>query len=381
MRIAHIGISGGIIEDMTYQDNLLSKQNALDGHQVLYISNTIRREGAGFSYGGYENKHLPDGRQIIRLPYEHFINRFASEKLRRVKGLYSILNEFSPDVILSHNLSYYSVLDVIRYKKDHPEVKLYADTHAASYNSGTNWLSLHVLHRIYYRYLTQRALPYLEKYFYIGEAERKFSLQNYGVPESLMEFYPLGGVLPSDETYANARQRRRAELGISPDELLLVHSGKFEAEKRTAELLQAFAKVPQLHARLAILGAIPDAENEKLTKLMAEDDRVCFLGWKSADELLEYLCACDLYCQPGGVSATMQNAICCGCPVMSYPHECYTKELNYGNMLWVKTQENMVNTFRRIAEGKTDLKQLSDNSWRCARELLDYRKLAARLYE
>ena len=60
----------------------------------------------------------------------------------------------------------WSLLDVIRYKKDHPEVKLYADTHTAAYNSGTNWLSLHIQHRLFYKYLVQKLLPCLEKYFY-----------------------------------------------------------------------------------------------------------------------------------------------------------------------------------------------------------------------
>ena len=52
---------------------------------------------------------------------------------------------------MSHNLAYVSVLDVIRYKKNHPEVKFYADTHTSVYNSGRNWVSLHLQHRSLYR--------------------------------------------------------------------------------------------------------------------------------------------------------------------------------------------------------------------------------------
>ena len=39
MRIAHVGVAGPFTENMSYQDNILSHQNALDGHEVLYISN------------------------------------------------------------------------------------------------------------------------------------------------------------------------------------------------------------------------------------------------------------------------------------------------------------------------------------------------------
>lgn len=382
MNIAHIGLSGAYYtENMTYQDNQLAEQNARDGHKVLYVSNAAKYENGAVVETGYEDIILPGGVRLVRMPYVHVLSRFVSSKFRKARGLYPLLEDFAPDVILSHDLGYWSVLDVIRYKKDHPEVKLYADTHAAAYNSGMNWLSLHVLHRIFYKYLVRKALPYLEKYFYIGDAERQFSIQNYGVPEALMEFYPLGGTPPEEEEYQAARARRRAELGLAEDELLLVHSGKLDPLKRTDVLLRAFAAVPELKARLIVLGSIPEDRKPLLLPLMEADRRVSYLGWKSGDELQEYLCACDLYCQPGGASATMQNAVCRGCPILSYPHEVYTKDFDYGNFLWVKTEADIAEAFRRIERDPALLAPLGENSRRCARELLDYRKLAARLYE
>ena len=269
---------------------------------------------------------------------------------------------------------------MIRYKKNHPQVKLYADTHTAYYNSGTNWLSLNVLHRMFYRSLIQKALPYLEKYWYVGTGEKKFSQEVYGVPENLMEFYPLGGTLFPDEVYAEKRTRRRAELGLAPNELLLVHSGKLDALKRTAELLRAFAAEPELKAKLAVIGSIPADMEDTLRPLLEGDDRVAYLGWKSSEDLMEYLCAADLYCQPGSVSATMQNAICCGCPVLSFPHESYMDTLDCEEFFWVRNQEDMESVFSKLIAAPEILEPMTEGAWRCAREILDYRKLAARLY-
>ena len=39
MKIAHIGLASYFTENMTYQDNQLTNQNVLDGHEVLMISN------------------------------------------------------------------------------------------------------------------------------------------------------------------------------------------------------------------------------------------------------------------------------------------------------------------------------------------------------
>lgn len=381
MKIAHIGLASFFTEGMSYQDNQLTGQNVLDGHEVLIISNASKYDGGRVVDTGYEDICLENGARLVRLPYRKILHRTLSDKIRAVNGLYGLLERFGPDVIMSHNLAYWSVLDVIRYKKNHPQVKFYADTHTSVYNSGRNWLSLHIQHRLLYRYLTHRALPYLEKYFYVGATEREFSREHYGVPVEKMEYLPLGGNPPEEKVYQENRAKRRAELKLSEDEVLLLHSGKLDPLKRTKELLEAFAAVPELKGKLAIIGSIPETEKETLLPLMEADSRVVYLGWKQAAELLEYLCACDLYCQPGSVSATLQNAVCCYCPVMSYPHLIYTEGLDYGNILWAESRADMEHIFRDIAAGKTDPEALREGSRRCAQELLDYKTLAARLYQ
>ena len=381
MKILHLCLANFYIDGYNYQENVLPRINKEDGHDVRIIASTetsVNNVELGYvTPSEYVTEY---GVPIKRLPYVKIGNHFTTIKFRKYPHLYGEISAFDPDVIMSHDIAYWSILDVIRYKKKHPKVKLYADTHTAAYNSGTNWVSLYILHRFFYKCLIQRAVPYLEKYFYIGEGERKFNLQNYGVPEFLMEFYPLGGTIPSEEEYAERRTRRREELKVGEHELLLVHSGKLDSAKRTDDLLRAFAAVPELKARLVIIGSIPENRKESLLSLMAQDVRVVYLGWKTGAELQEYLCACDLYCQPGGVSATLQNAVCCNSPILAYPHEPYTKDFDYGNIIWIKTEADIAEQLRRIAAGKVNLNTLREGASRCARELLDYGTLAARLY-
>lgn len=382
MRILHLCLANFYIDGYNYQENVLPRINHEDGHDVRILASTETFvDNVHLGYLEPREYVTEYGVPIKRLPYVKIGTSFTTHKIRKYPHVYEEIASFGPSVIMIHSLGFWSVRDVIRYKQDHPEVKLYADTHAAYYNSGTNWISLHVLHRMLYRPLIRKALPYLEKYWYIGLGEKQFSQKVYGVPEGLMEFYPLGGMLPAPEEYDEARKRRRAELGVAPDELLLVHSGKLDALKRTAELLRAFAAVPGLRAKLAVIGSIPADMENTLNPLLAGDSRVSYLGWKSAAELLEYLCAADLYCQPGGVSATMQNAICCGCPVLSFPHESYMETLDCGEFFWARTQEEMQAIFSKLAAGPEVLGPMTEGAWRCAREVLDYRQLAARLYQ
>ena len=381
MKILHLCLANFYIDGYNYQENVLPRIHKEDGHDVRIIASTETFVD-NRSYGYLEpSEYVTEyGVPIKRLPYVKIGTKFTTIKIRKYSGLYDEIAAFAPDVIMSHSLAYWSVLDVIRYKKEHPEVKFYADSHSAAYNSGRNWVSLYLLHRGVYRWIIQKALPYLEKYFYVGASVREFDKENYGVPLEMMEYFPLGGNLLEKSEHQAYRTARREELKLADDELLLVHSVKLDALKRTEELLKAFTAVPELKAKLAIIGSIPDDMKPVLEPLMEVDERVVYLGWKSASDLLEYLCACDLYCQPGSVSATLQNAVCCGSPIMAYPHLPYTEELDYGNILWVETQEDMERVFRDLAAGKTDLSALCKGSERCARELLDYRVLAARLY-
>lgn len=381
MKIVFLGLASTYTPGLTYQDNYLCTQTLADGHAVTYLSNPEKFVNGEIVETGAEDTVLPDGLHLIRLPYVKLGLNIVTKKFRAFRGVYDILEREKPDLIFCHNLQYWSVRDVVRYKKDHPAVKFYADTHTAYNNSGTNWLSLHVLHRIFYRHLVRLVLPYLDRYFYVADECRQFSHEVYGIPNEKMEFYPLGGTLLSDGEYAAIRAKRRAELGLGENDRLYIHSGKLDALKRSDELLRAFSAVDDPHAVLAVIGSIPKEREAVLLPLIEADERIRYLGWRTGEELQEYLCAADLYCQPGSQSATMQNALCRYCPVMLYPHPSHTADYDRGEVLWVKTQADMEAVFRSLAADPAQLAPLRENAERLARELLDYRKLAARLYQ
>lgn len=381
MRIVHLCLAAVYVDGYSYQENMLPKINKEDGHEVRIIASTetfIDNRNLGYvDASEYITEYdVP----IQRLSYVNLGLSFLSKKIRKYVGLYQELEKFCPDVIMCHDLAFWSVFDVIKYKKMYPNVRVYADTHTASYNSGQNWMSLYVLHRLIYRFLINKALPYVDKYFYIGVSEKEFNIKNYKVSEEKMEFYPLGGVLWTDEQYKNNRNKRRCELNIEKDELVLVHSGKLNKLKRTKELLKAFHNCKKLKAKLVLIGTISEDISDEIEELIDKDKRIIFLGWKSSEELLEYLCAGDIYCQPGSVSATLQNAICCRNVILSYPHKSYMEAINIGNFFWARNEADIEAVLNQVSEGGVDLDYMRRQSEQCASELLDYKKLAARLY-
>jgi len=201
----------------------------------------------------------------------------------------------------------------------------------------------------------------------------------YGLKDEDMEFYPLGGNVVPKEQRLHYSKEIRARHGFSSDDILILHSGKLDAAKKTAELIKAFLAVGRTNLKLVVIGSIPDSQRSLLEPLFDKSRNVFFLGWKSGSELVAYICAADLYFQPGTQSATMQNAICCGTPVALYPyasHRPYIRDNGY----FVSNSDDYVRVFETLGSDKKNLASMSDNSYSLAYELLDYKVLAKRLY-
>ncbi len=381
MKILHMMLSNFYIDNYSYQENLLPKQNAADGHDVKIIASTetyINNQQLGYlTPSKYLNQ---DGIEVQRVPYATWLPHFAMRKIRSYSGVYALMEEFGPDVILFHGAAAMELLTVARYKREHPGVRFFVDSHSHWNNSGTNFVSKWLLHRMLYRGILQRVIPYVDRVFYISLEAKDFLVENYGIPESDMEFFPLGGIVLDTEERKQRRDSRRLDLGLKDDNILFIHTGKMDGLKRTEDILTAFSRIQDDKFRLVLIGSMPDEIKVRIDPLIQADKRISFLGWKNAEELLGYLCACDMYVQPGGQSATMQNAICAYCPVMLYPHRSHIPYLD-GNGYFAESIEDMAQYFLKISRNPDVLKIMSWNSERLAKGILDYRKLAARLYQ
>lgn len=380
MKILHCCLANYYIDKYGYQENILPKQNKLDGHEVAIIASTETIKNNNELKYVLPGKYINDnGIPVTRVPYKQILNNFITRKFRSYRGVYQILEEEKPDVILFHGIFAWELLNVAKYKRNHPHVKLYADSHADAHNSATNFFSKNILHKIFYRMIISIACPHIDKILCISLETQHYLNTIYGVSKDKLEFYPLGGIVVDDNEYFKKRKKIRIRLGLQDDDTLLVHSGKMSKGKRTADILNALSKIESNKLRLAILGGFSNDVRSIVEPMIQTDDRVIYEGWKNTKEIMEYLCAADMYVQPGSQSATMQQAICCRCAVMLYPHRSHEPYLK-GNGYFVKNVEDMVDCFKSIVEQPQLFNEMAANSFKIATDLLDYRKLASRLY-
>jgi len=365
---------------MTYQDNLLPDQNAKDGHTVIVVSDCYKYEGGDLVKTQEEDRWLESGVRLVRFEYDRIISELVSRKVRKVHRLYGFLCFEKPDVVLFHGVAGWEMLSVARYKRNNPYTKLYLDSHEDAHNSGTFWLSMFFQYKVFNRFIVNRIKKQVDKFLYLSYESKDFLHNIYRLSDAQLEFYPLGGYVVDESARKEYDRAIRHKYGLRKNDILIVHSGKLDAAKKTEQLLNAFYKVKCENLKIFIIGSIPDYMRPVLLPLIERDTRVIYLGWKNGDELVQYLCAADLYFQPGTQSATMQNAICCGSPVALYPYPSHKPYL-VGNGFYVECEQDYIHVFEEIIKNPSFLEGMKLNSIKIAENLLSYKKLAARLYK
>lgn len=381
MRILHLCLSNFYTDGFSYQENELVQQNIRDGHIVEVIASTEIIGSDGKLKYVKPGRYLgADGAFVERLPYRRIAPVKIMSKLRMHPRVESKIAAFAPDVILFHCACGWEINAAGNYVRKNPKVKLFVDSHEDFVNSARNFLSKWLLHWAYYRPILLRNLPYIEKVLPVSVSVADFLRGFYGVPDEMLELYPLGGVVTSDGEYERRREEVRNRLKITSDDILIVQSGKLDRSKKLLEALDAFRAVPDLQMHFAVVGAIlPDIQDE-LHQRVAADPRIRLLGWQSGDELRSILSAADVYCQPGTQSATMQMSVANRCAIILDDIPSHIPYLD-GNGWLVGRAVSLEDAFNSIASDKTGVRKMMKRSHEVALRMLDYRLLAARLYQ
>lgn len=381
MIIVHIDFTGTFNEEMNYQENLLPRVNVQHGHTVYFLTTCYRWNQDTEEKtvpGRYE---LKDGVRLIRIPFMRLGFEFLEKKLRAVNGLERILQELSPDVIMIHCAQTLACYPVMRYIKKHANVRLYVDSHTDFNNSANTFFSREILHRIVYKPIVRKLESFVDSFLCCTYECMVFMQEMYGISERKLELFSLGGLVPGDQEYMRRRNKIRTLYNITPGEVLIVHSGKMDEMKKTVELVRAFNSLQTNDsARLLLLGAMDEYVKENIETIINDNDRIQYLGWKTGEEVTDYLCACDLYCQPGSQSATMQNAACCRSALLLYPHASYTYLMGNDAAFWAEDEDEIRQTLSHAINCQDLLKEKTKQAFEVATEKLDYNRLAARLY-
>lgn len=308
MKIVHIAPNTPYNDYWGYQDNLLPKYQRKLGHEVTVITtNTMHKDG-NIVQTDCSDYVLNDGVRIIRRKYKQYIHHTITGVFANLDVL-PLLEQLQPDFIFYHGLISYTIKDVVKYVRHHPNCKVVEDNHM-DYNIGnkTNTIKEKII-RCWLRYLNKYSVQYVEKVYGVTPWRKTYAEDYFRIPEAKTDVLIMGA--DDEKIHLDQKQEIRKEIRkvfhINCNDFLIVTGGKIDQKKGIDVLAETCADLKG-KVELLIFGQIADDVKDKLEKLIAENDNIIYIGWIKSDKVYDYFFAADLVIFPGQHSVLWEQA-------------------------------------------------------------------------
>lgn len=365
-----------------YQDNMMAKYHVSFGYDVTVITNQwVYDEEGNYIKTDKETETDRYGVKIIRIPIKG--DKPYTHKLKKYVRLYETLCKTQPDVIFLHSTQIRDVEDIIRYKKEHPKVKLYADNHCDYSNSATNFLSKYILHGIIWKHSAWKLNPYVEKFYGVLPARVDFMTERYKLPKERVELLVMG----MDDEKAEAadkpevKKEIRSRFGYTEEDFVVITGGKIDhAKRQTLLLMEAVKKIANPHLKLLVFGSVVEDMKEELLSLCNSDSRIEYIGWVQADDTYPYFAASDLTVFPGRHSVMWEQVAGQGIPMIVKYWDGTTHVDVGGNVkfLYKDSAEEIQECLEGLMDRGEEYISMLENAKSKGREVFSYRRISKR---
>lgn len=333
-KIVHICLSGIVTDGFLYQDNLLSKYHRKMGYDVSFITSQLSYDKGKIVLVDDQTYINKDGVKFIRLKLRRGCS--MSAKIKSFLGVYEALKIESPDILFIHGPQFVDMRQVVKYVKKNNVAKIYLDSHADFSNSGRNFISKNLFHKLLWKHMAQMILPYCNKIYGVLPARVDFLCNMYGMPHDKTELLVMGADddLVLKYKKENWREKIREKYNINSDDLLIVTGGKIDAfKKQTITLMNVVNRIEDSHVKLLVFGSVDDDIKEKV--INSQTERVKYCGWISPYDSYGYFEAADLIVFPGRHSVFWEQAVGQRKPLICKKWEGTTHVDIGGNVLFI----------------------------------------------
>lgn len=316
MKIVHICLACFFPDGYSYQENMLPKFHKMQGNEVEVIASLLTFDKDGkFTYYPEAKEYMNEyGIHVTRLQYKKPSKIFKT--LRRYKGFKETLEKSCPDVLFIHGCQFMDIDVVSEYARSH-KVRIYVDNHADSSNSGKNWLSVNILHKIIWKRCAQKIKPYTEKFYGVLPVRVDWLINVYGLPKEKCELLVMGAddELVKAANNIDVKKQIRKQYGIADDDFLVMTGGKIDQWKTQTLLLMEAIQNIHGKVKLIVFGSVTPELKEKVNALV-DGIKVQYIGWKKSDESYSLFSAADLVVFPGRHSVFWEQVVAQGIPMM-----------------------------------------------------------------
>lgn len=383
------------VEGMGYQENILPKKHKELGLDVSIIAspyapfqegeNNIRECGVYVNRDGVEVTILPFSKCYnSRSPYVKKLSAF----MKKYSGLIKTLESMAPDIIFIHGLQELDTMDVVKYKKKHPDTKIYVDQHGDYYNMPITGFSNFMIQKFLYAMIANYLSGYTEKMWGVTPWRVQYLQEVYRIPAEKTGFLPMGGddSLIDIEHKDTVRKRIRGKYQINETDFLVISGGKIDKTKNIDVLMQAVCEINQPHIKLLIFGKPDDEMRETIEKLSESCKNIVLAGWISSEEAYNYFLASDLGIFPGTHSVLWEQALATGLPCI-FKHWKGMEHVDAGgNAILMEEPENnqraytnmILDHIQKLSNNDEDYLKMKYVSETKGMKIFSYREIAKR---
>lgn len=320
-KIVHVMIACFYKNGFGYQENILPAKHKELGYDVEIIT---YNQGGDASYKGSDKEPLtyinPDGIPVHILEKNKSILRripYLNVTINRTKGLYEKLSEIKPDIIFVHGISANDNLDVVKYKRNNPFVRIYADNHSDYYNAPINSFMKKFCRKILMRGIGRALGKESEMIWGVTPWRVKYQEEVYGIKSEKSSLLVMGGdekKIDWDNRFS-IRTSIRTQLSIPEDAFVLVTGGKIDKAKNIHLLVEALKTLNKDNLFLIVFGRFENDMCDFESQINGVHN-IKYVGWINADQAYNYFLTSDLAVFPGTHSVLWEQACAAGLPAL-----------------------------------------------------------------
>jgi glycosyltransferase involved in cell wall biosynthesis len=180
-----------------------------------------------------------------------------------------------------------------------------------------------------------------------------------------------------------AERADRKQLGIAPDETMILWTGRFDPVKGFEEMLEGFSMLGQDRpAKLVLVGDGPyRAEVEASIRRLGLSKQVILAGYRK--DVPALLKSADIFLLPSrteGLSNSLLEAMAVGCPVVATDipgTKDIVSHMRTGLLVPVRSPETIAHALRTVMEDRQLAQRLANHAAEWVAERLDPRRWAA----
>lgn len=372
--IVHICLNGIVTDGFSYQDNLLPKYHKRLGYNVFIITNEFVYDKTSIVKTTNVNYVNDDGVSIIRIPTKG--NKDFSCKFKKYVDLYSTIEKCKPDILFVHGVNFCDLHIIKKYVQNNKCV-LYIDNHCDESNSGTNWISLNILHKFFWRKKALSILPYVKMFYGVQPVRVEWLRNVYKIPANKTKLLVMGADDDFVEVDIKEIDNIKSDYEIGKDDFIIITGGKIDSKKRQIlYLMETINELENSNVKLLVFGKPTKELEEEFNSLLSE--KVKCVGWINNEKSYKLFATANLGCFPGRHSVYWEQCVAQGLPLLCNNLK-GIEHLNIGKNIMLKdlsTKENMKHYIKLIIENPAIYNEMKESAINDGRKKFLYSEIA-----